>query len=86
MYLFFTSFFQKNDIKNEGKFKRNSFVTGLMMNLLNPKVAIFFIAFFPGFLFDNSLSIPKTAQNGKRKKGLSLFNKSGRYHHFASTG
>ncbi|MEC7478726.1 MAG: LysE family translocator [Bacteroidota bacterium] len=57
MYLFFTSFFQKNDIKNDGKFKRNSFVTGLMMNLLNPKVAIFFIAFFPGFIFDDSLSI-----------------------------
>ena len=57
MYLFFTSFFLKNDIKNEDKFNRNSFVTGLMMNLLNPKVAIFFIAFFPGFIFDDSLSI-----------------------------
>lgn len=28
--------------------------TGFIMNLLNPKVMIFFLAFFPGFLWDNN--------------------------------
>ena len=32
------------------------FKQGFIMNVLNPKVAIFFLAFFPGFLFSNSIS------------------------------
>lgn len=32
------------------------FVQGFFMNVLNPKVTIFFLAFFPGFLFSESLS------------------------------
>lgn len=28
--------------------------TGFIMNLVNPKVMIFFLAFFPGFLWDNN--------------------------------
>ncbi len=28
---------------------------GFIMNVLNPKVSIFFLAFFPGFLFSNTL-------------------------------
>jgi threonine/homoserine/homoserine lactone efflux protein len=32
------------------------FRQGFIMNVLNPKVTIFFLAFFPGFLFSNSLS------------------------------
>jgi len=30
------------------------FKIGVIMNLVNPKVLIFFLAFFPGFLWDTS--------------------------------
>ncbi|AXT20629.1 LysE family translocator [Flavobacteriaceae bacterium AU392] len=32
------------------------FKQGFVMNVLNPKVSLFFLAFFPGFLFSNTLS------------------------------
>lgn len=32
------------------------FQQGFVMNVLNPKVTIFFLAFFPGFLFSDTLS------------------------------
>lgn len=32
------------------------FQTGFWMNVLNPKVTIFFLAFFPGFLFSGTLN------------------------------
>ncbi|WP_204346559.1 LysE family translocator [Psychroserpens algicola] len=32
------------------------FQQGFIMNVLNPKVSIFFLAFFPGFLFSDSMS------------------------------
>lgn len=32
------------------------YVQGLIMNVLNPKVTLFFLAFFPGFLFAEELS------------------------------
>jgi threonine/homoserine/homoserine lactone efflux protein len=32
------------------------FRQGFIMNVLNPKVSIFFLAFFPGFLFSDTLS------------------------------
>ncbi len=32
------------------------FRQGFIMNVLNPKVTIFFLAFFPGFLFSDSMS------------------------------
>lgn len=34
---------------------RKLFWTGFTMNVLNPKVTIFFLAFFPGFLFSDTL-------------------------------
>lgn len=38
------------------KTKSKLFVQGFFMNVLNPKVTIFFLAFFPGFLFSQELS------------------------------
>jgi threonine/homoserine/homoserine lactone efflux protein len=35
------------------------FKQGVIMNVLNPKVSIFFLAFFPGFLFSESMSSVK---------------------------
>ncbi len=32
------------------------FVQGFFMNVLNPKVTIFFLAFFPGFLFSETMN------------------------------
>ena len=32
------------------------FIQGFFMNVLNPKVTIFFLAFFPGFLFSDAMS------------------------------
>ncbi|PIE48608.1 MAG: lysine transporter LysE [Flavobacteriales bacterium] len=32
------------------------FKQGFLMNVLNPKVSLFFLAFFPGFLFSENLS------------------------------
>ncbi|MBW8243300.1 LysE family translocator [Muricauda oceani] len=41
---------------NPAKSPQKLFWTGFTMNVLNPKVTIFFLAFFPGFLFSDSLS------------------------------
>lgn len=35
------------------------FKQGVVMNVLNPKVSLFFLAFFPGFLFSETLSTVK---------------------------
>lgn len=40
----------------EKKSPMKLFKTGFLMNVLNPKVTIFFLALFPGFLFSDSLS------------------------------
>lgn len=44
-----------NDIV-EKKTTVQLFRQGFIMNVLNPKVSIFFLAFFPGFLFSESIS------------------------------
>ena len=38
------------------KTMKQLFKQGFLMNVLNPKVSIFFLAFFPGFLFSDRLS------------------------------
>ena len=43
------------ETKNK-KSLRSLYKQGFIMNVLNPKVTIFFLAFFPGFLFSDSLS------------------------------
>ncbi|SDG69023.1 LysE family translocator [Psychroflexus sediminis] len=35
----------------------SDFKTGFIMNILNPKVTIFFLAFFPGFLWDTEKDV-----------------------------
>ena len=59
LYLFYLAFDELN-----AKFKKasrpnntNLFLRGLYMNLVNPKVLLFFIAYFPNFLFSETLSI-----------------------------
>ena len=37
--------------------RKNFFWQGLVMNLTNPKVTLFFMVFFPGFLFSERLSL-----------------------------
>ena len=50
-----------NEIKDlkDSKYEVNKlkvFINGLLMNILNPKVLIFFLAFFPKFIFSDSIS------------------------------
>lgn len=43
-------------LESNKKVNQNLFVTGLIMNLSNPKVTLFFLSFFTGFLFHESWS------------------------------
>ncbi len=58
MYLFYLAYLE---IKSENKVNTNLnsklFLRGLYMNLINPKVLIFFVAYFPNFLFSDTLKI-----------------------------
>ena len=60
-YLAYQVFKSDNSIHlNSGNIPKKStgnlFKQGFVMNVLNPKVTIFFLAFFPGFLFSSELS------------------------------
>ena len=45
-----------NTDSKEQKNHKQLFVQGFFMNVLNPKVTIFFLAFFPSFLFSETMS------------------------------
>ena len=47
-------FFEITKVKKNNKSNSNNFITGLLMNVLNPKVYFFFLSFFPSFLFLSS--------------------------------
>ena len=57
VYLFYLAFqeFKKDRIKSERQ-KENFYLRGVYMNLINPKVLIFFLAYFPNFLFSDTIS------------------------------
>ena len=58
VYLFYLAFqeFKKDRIISERQ-KENFYLRGVYMNLINPKVLIFFLAYFPNFLFSDTISI-----------------------------
>ncbi len=57
-YLFYLASqeFKKDTISSERQ-RENFYLRGVYMNLINPKVLIFFLAYFPNFLFSNTISI-----------------------------
>lgn len=60
-YLAFKVYQSSHDISfEEGSVPKKSYIQlfkqGFVMNVLNPKVSIFFLAFFPGFLFSETQS------------------------------
>ena len=51
-----TTYNESLKIDKKSIHNKNDFITGLLMNVLNPKVSVFFIAFFPNYIFHNSWS------------------------------
>ena len=60
LYLAYQTFKSDEELLLNTKADRNSllklFKQGFIMNVLNPKVSIFFLAFFPGFLYSSTQS------------------------------
>ncbi len=58
LYLFYLAFIElKSKEKSVEKNSRSYFLRGFYMNLINPKVLLFFIAYFPNFLFSDKILI-----------------------------
>ena len=56
IFLAVSAYNESLEINERSNLNKSDFNTGLMMNVLNPKVSIFFIAFFPNYIFHNSWS------------------------------
>ena len=56
IFLAVSTYNESLEINERSNSNKSDFNTGLMMNVLNPKVSIFFIAFFPNYIFHNSWS------------------------------
>ncbi len=58
MYLAFQTYKSTNEIFLDSKATKKNLINlykqGFIMNVLNPKVSIFFLAFFPGFLYSTT--------------------------------
>ena len=59
LYLFYLAY---DELRTKDKLVQKNtinglFIRGLYMNLINPKVLFFFIAYFPNFLFSETISI-----------------------------
>ena len=59
LYLFYLAYdeLRTNDKLVKKSTNNSLFLRGLYMNLINPKVLFFFIAYFPNFLFSETISI-----------------------------
>ena len=60
LYLAYLSYSSNKEISIDNKVEKknlwNLFKQGFIMNVVNPKVSIFFLAFFPGFLYSTTQS------------------------------
>ncbi len=57
VYLFYLASLEfKKDRVTSKRQRENFYLRGVYMNLINPKVLIFFLAYFPNFLFSDTIS------------------------------
>jgi len=54
IFLAISTYNKSLKVDKKSNYDKNDFITGLLMNVLNPKVSIFFIAFFPNYIFHDS--------------------------------